>query len=141
MQRAAFHVRHQPRDDVFGFTEHEMGNLWEIPISGREQRAARNERLAESCATCCDLVRGLPVHDHPAQHDEISPPQIVVSQIGEIQVEQLELPRGRQHRCDGKQTERRKGCLLGDEFQDVLEAPEGIWITRVDQQHSQSQSP
>ena len=73
--------------------------------------------------------------DHGADHDIISPAQIAVLEALDVQIDQLKLPIRRQHRGDGEQTERGKSGALGDEAQDVLEAPERIRVLRINQQY------
>jgi hypothetical protein len=81
------------------------------------------------------------VDDHPAQKDVIDPAQIVVANIRYVQIDQLEIPRGRQHRRDSQQAERRESGLLGYELQYVPEAPECVGIARINKKHFHSQSP
>ena len=110
-----------------------MLNLREILMAGGEEGPAGDNRLLERGAARDDFMHGLLVNDHGADHDVISPAQVAVFAALDVQIDQLELPIGRQHSRDSQQTERGESGALGDEAQYVLEAPERVRVLRIDQ--------
>ena len=129
LEGARAHVGHQLRHDVLGFAQHKMLNRRKGVMAGSEEGAAGDNRLLERRAAGDDFMHRLLVDDHGADHDVIRPAQVAVFEALNVQIHQLKLPIGRQHRGDGEQTERWKSGALGDEAQDVLEAPERIWVS------------
>ena len=130
----AAHVFDDLRHEFFGFAQHEMVDVREGRMAGREERSAGNDRFAEAAATVHDVCDRFLVHDHGAEHHVIGPAQIIVCQTAYVQVHQLELPVGGQRRGHRQQAQRRKGRAFRDETQHMLEAPERVGRRRTKQQ-------
>jgi hypothetical protein len=75
------------------------------------------------------------LHGHASDKRAISPRQVVFSELGHIHINEFLRPFSRQHRRYGQKAQRRQGRLLANEFEGMLETPEGVRKLRVDQEN------
>ena len=123
------------------FAQYEMIDVGKGCMAGREERSPGNDRFAQSAATVHDVQDRFLVHDRGAEHRMICPAQVIVCQPTYVQVHELELPVGWQHRGHGQKAQRREGCTFRDVAQHMLEAPERVWRCRRNQKDFHDMSP
>jgi len=123
---AGLHVLHKIGNDVLGLAEDEVRDGGKRLVAGGEQGPSGDDRLAPRGTEVRDPIDGLSLNQHRADHHVVGPPQHLVLQASDVQVHQAKLPLARQHRGDGKQSQRRIGGLAGDQTKSVLEAPERV---------------
>jgi hypothetical protein len=90
-----------------------------------------HDRLARRPATRDQLVRRIPLGDHPADEHHVGPSQVFRAQRPHVHIHQALRPRFRQHRGHRQQAQRRERGSFVDEFQGVLETPECVRKLRV----------
>ncbi len=108
-----------------------MVNCGKLLVPESEQRPARHDRLSRSVATRDQLVRRVPLGNHPADKHNIRPGQIFCAQFPHVDIHEVFRPIFREHRRYGEQTQRRQRCFLADEFQRMLKTPERVREFRV----------
>ena len=111
-----------------------MIDIRELLVFHGEERPARHHFDASLLAASDQGSRRIALHDHGADEDIVSPGQVLVGQVGHIQVNQSFFPLGRQHGGHGQQAQGGRAGLLVDKPQGVLETPKGVWKFRINQQ-------
>ena len=100
----------------------------------RGQRASAEDGHVARVAAGNHRLEGVPVDDHGRGQDDVGPLEVVVCEGHHVHVDEAQVVVGGHHAGDGQQPEGRKGGLLVDDLERLLEAPEGAGLLRVDQQ-------
>jgi len=70
--------------------------------------------------------------DHSPEKDIVGPEQVLVGELGDVHIDQLEMPVWGEHGGDGEQAKWRCAGRFADELESVLEAPKGVRKFRMD---------
>jgi hypothetical protein len=132
---AVFQVGEEERQGDLGLTQDQVVDGGKLVRFAGEKRSTGDDRNAEGIAARDDVLGGFLLDDHTSEKDIVSPEEVVVGELGNVHVDQLEIPVLREQGGDGQKTERRCARLFADELESVLEAPERVRKFRVDQQY------
>ena len=115
-----------------------MIDLFEEGVFAGEEGSAGDDGFSGGFAACDELSSGVSLDGHAADEDAIGPGEVLVSEGGDIEIDEAFAPVFREHGGDGEEAERRGEGFFADDAQDVGVAPEGIGELRVEEQNVQA---
>jgi hypothetical protein len=124
-------VFEEGRESRLRLVEHEVIDLGKAIRLDREERSAGDDRLAGRPTARDQLHRGVPLRDHRAHEHDLRPRQILFPERAHVDIHQSRLPILREHPRDRQEAERRQRGALADELHGMLETPERVgksWI-------------
>jgi len=132
---SAREISQEEREGDLGLAEDEVVDRVKLVRFAGKERATGDDGDAEVVAARDDVLGGLLLDDHSAEKDIVGPEEVLVGELGDVHIDQLELPVLGEHGGDGEQAKWRCAGLFADELESVLEAPKGVGEFGMDEQY------
>ena len=134
--RTVLQVAQKLGKDFLGLIQHEMGHARNFCMKRGGMGASGHHGHAGPVAPLDHGLQGVSLHDHGGSTDQIGPLQVRVLQGRHVQIHDAEVIVGREHRGDGKQTQRGKSRLDPKELQRKVRSPVRRGMFRVHQKRT-----